>query len=160
MHSKIVNQPEFTVIGIAARTSNAKEMGAQGQIGTSWTRLFQEDLLAKIANKADSSIIALYTDYVSDKNGEYTYVLGARVNSIADVPEGMVAKEVPRGRYAVFTTEKGPGPKVVPEAWMRINSLPRSAVGGDRVYRADFEIYDQRAADPQNLQADIYIGIR
>ena len=160
MHSKIVNQPEFTVIGIAARTSNAREMGGQGQIGTCWTRLFQEDLLAKIANKADSSIVALYTDYVSDKNGEYTYVLGARVNSSADVPEGMVAKEVSSGRYAVFTTEKGPGPKVVPEAWMRINSLPRSAVGGDRVYRTDFEIYDQRAADPQNLQADIYIGIR
>jgi predicted transcriptional regulator YdeE len=43
---------------------------------------------------------------------------------------------------------------------MRINSLPRSAVGGDRVYQADFEIYDQRAADPQNLQADVYVGIR
>jgi predicted transcriptional regulator YdeE len=43
---------------------------------------------------------------------------------------------------------------------MHINSLPKSAVGGDRVYRADFEIYDERAGDPQNLQADIYVGIR
>ena len=160
MDPKVVDQAEFTVVGIAVRISNAKEMTAEGQIGRSWARLFQENLLAKIPNKTDSSIVAVYTDYASDKKGEYTYVLGSRVNSSAEVPEGMVAKKIPAGHYAVFTTEKGPGPKVVPETWMRINSLPKSAVGGDRVYRADFEIYDQRAADQQNLQADVYIGIR
>jgi predicted transcriptional regulator YdeE len=67
---------------------------------------------------------------------------------------------IPAGKFAVFTTAKGPAPKVVPETWIRINSLPKSAVGGDRVYRADYEIYDERAKDPQNLQADIYVGIR
>jgi predicted transcriptional regulator YdeE len=159
MDPKVVNQAEFTVVGIAVRTSNAKEMTSEGQIGRTWTRLFQQDLLTKIPSKADSAVVAVYTDYATDKNGEYTFVLGARV-SRTDVPEGMVAKTIPAGRYAVFTTEKGPGPKVVPETWMRVNSLPKTAVGGDRMYRADFEIYDQRAADPQNLQADVYIGIR
>jgi predicted transcriptional regulator YdeE len=86
--------------------------------------------------------------------------LGAKVTSDADVPTGMVAKKIPEGKFAIFTTDQGPGSKVVPEAWMKINSLPKSAVGGDRVYRADFEIYDERATDPQNLQADIYIGIK
>jgi predicted transcriptional regulator YdeE len=159
MDPRVVNQAEFTVVGIAVRTSNAKEMTSEGQIGRTWTRLFQQDLLTKIPSKADSAVVAVYTDYATDKNGEYTFVLGARV-SRTDVPEGMVAKTIPAGRYAVFTTEKGPGPKVVPETWMRVNSLPKTAVGGDRMYRADFEIYDQRAADPQNLQADVYIGIR
>ena len=160
MNPKVVTQAEFTVAGIAVRTSNATEMVDKGQIGRCWARLFQENVLAKIPNKVDSSIVAVYTDYVSDKRGEYTYVLGARVSSAAELPEGMVAKKIPAGRYAVFTTEKGPGPKVVPAAWMSIKSLPTSAVGGDRVYRADFEIYDERAADPQNLQADVYVGIR
>lgn len=159
MESKIVDQTGFTVVGIAVRTSNATEMTAEGQIGQCWMRLFQEGLLEQIANKEDSSIVALYTDYASDKDGEYTYVLGARVNSNADVPEGMVVKNVPGGRFAVFTTEKGPGPKVVPEAWIGINSLPKLAVGGDRTYRTDFEIYNERARDPQTLQADIYVGI-
>jgi predicted transcriptional regulator YdeE len=72
----------------------------------------------------------------------------------------MVAKKIPAGRYAVFTTERGPAAKVVPEAWMGINSLPKSAVGGDRVYGADFEIYDERASDPQSVQVDIYLGIK
>ena len=160
MNPKVIQEPGFTVMGIAARTSNVKEITADGLIGKQWSRFFQDGIMARIPNKADQSIIAVYTDYSSDKNGEYTFLLGAKVTSDADVPAGMVARKIPAGRYAVFTTEKGPGPKVVPEAWMKINSLPRSAVGGDRVYRADFELYDERATDPQNLQADVYVGIK
>jgi len=160
MNPKVVKLDGFTVIGISARTSNAKEMTAQGVIGPMWGRLMQEGLIAKIPNKADQSVIAVYTDYASDHNGEYTYILGARVTSDAEVRAGMVATKIPAGKFAVFTTEKGPAQKVVPELWMKINSLPKTAVGGDRTYRADFEIYDERARDPQNLQADVYIGIR
>ena len=160
MDPKIVEQDGFTVVGISARTNNAKEMTAEGVIGKMWGRLMQEGLLAKIPNKADPDIVAVYADYASDHNGDYTYLLGARVTSEADVPTGMVAKKVPSGKFAVFTSEKGPAPKVVPELWMKINSLPENALGADRTYRADFEIYDQRALDPQNLQMDVYIGIR
>ena len=157
-NAKVVEQPGFTVIGIAARTSNAREISAERIIGKQWDRVMQEGLIEKIPNKADQDIVAVYTDYASDKDGEYTYLLGARVTSDAEVPEGMVAKKIPPGRFAVFTSEKGPGPKVVPDTWMKINSLPKSAV--DRVYRADYEIYDERAMDPQNLVMDVYVGIR
>lgn len=160
MSAKVVEEKEFIVAGIAARTSNAKEMTADGVIGKEWARLMQEGLLAKIPNKVDQTIVAVYTDYASDKDGEYTYLLGAHVTADAGLPAGIVARKIPAGKFAVFTTEKGPGPKVVPEAWTRINSLPKSAVGGDRTYLADYEIYDERARDPQSLQADIYIGIK
>ena len=160
MNSKVVQQGGFTVVGIAVRTSNAKEMTADGVIGKQWGRLMAEGLLAKIPNKADQTIVAVYTDYASDHDGEYTFVLGARVTSDTDIPVGMVAKKIPAGRYALFTTEKGPAAKVVPEAWMRINSLPKSAVGGDRTYGADFEIYDERASDPGSAQVDVYVGIK
>ena len=158
--AKIVEQPGFTVIGLAARTSNAREMTADGMIGKQWGRLLQEGWLAKIPNKTEQSIVAVYTDYASDKDGEYSYVLGARVSSDAEAPPGMVATKVPAGKFAVFTSEKGPGPKVVPETWIKINSLPKSAVGGDRAYQADYEVYDERARDPQNLQVDVYVGIK
>ena len=160
MNPRVVDQDGFTVIGIAARTSNAKEVTADGSIAKQWMRLFQEGLIGKIPNKADSSIVAVYTDYASDHNGDYTYVLGARVTSDADVPAGMVAKKVPAGKFALFTSEKGPAPQVVPATWMKINSLPQNAVGADRLYRADYEVYDERARDPQNLQVDVYIGIK
>jgi predicted transcriptional regulator YdeE len=160
MSPKVVKKEASTVIGIAARTSNAKEMTPEGVIGKQWMRLFQEGLLGKIPHKADQNIVAVYIDYASDHNGEYTYILGARVTSDADVPAGMVARKIPGGTFAVFTSDKGPAAQVVPAAWMKINTLPPGAVGADRVYRADYEIYDERARDPQNSQVDIYIGIR
>jgi predicted transcriptional regulator YdeE len=160
MNSRVVQQDGFTVIGIAARTNNAREASSDGVIGKQWARFMQEGVLGKIPNKLDHSIVAVYTDYASDHNGDYTFVLGAKVSSTADLPDGLVATKVPGGRYVVFTSEKGPGPKVVPELWKKINALPKSATGGNRAYRADFEIYDERAADPQNLQVDVYVGIK
>ena len=87
-------------------------------------------------------------------------VIGARVKATTQPPVGMVAKTVPAGRYAVFTSDKGPVQKVVVAAWQRIWSAPKNELGGDRAYRADFEVYDERAANPGDAQADIYIGIK
>lgn len=154
------HQPGFTVIGISARTTNAKEMSGEGVIGKQWDRFMKEGLLSKIPNRVDANILAVYTDYESDASGAYTFLIGARVSSADTVPQGMVAKKVPAGKYAVFTSERGFVGKVVPETWGRIWATPKSAPGGDRAYRADFELYDQRAADPQNAQVDIYIGIK
>lgn len=161
LNPKVVERAEsFTVVGIAGRTTNTKEMTADGIIGKYWGRLMQAELLAKIPNKADGNIVAVYTDYASDHNGDYLFVLGARVKSVGEVPTGMVAKTVPAGKYAVFTSERGPGYEVVPRLWERINGLPKTAVGGDRLYRADYEVYDERARDPQASVVDVYVGIK
>jgi predicted transcriptional regulator YdeE len=160
MSPKIVQEPGFTVVGIAARTSNAKEKSGQSVIGKQWDRFMKGGLLGKIHNRVDSNILAVYTDYQNDANGAYTFILGARVSATDSIPSEMVVKKVPAGKYAIFTTDRGPVQKVVPETWAHIWSLPKSAPGGDRAYRADFELYDHRASDPQNAQADIYIGIK
>ena len=160
MNPKAVQQEAFTVVGIAARTSNAKERTAEGVIGKQWQRLMKEAALATIPNKADGNIVAVYTEYASDKDGEYAYVLGARVTNAEHIPTGMVAKSVPSGRYAVFTSEKGPAQKVVVEMWQRVWTTPKSALGGDRRYKADFEVYDQRAQNPADAVVDLYVGVR
>jgi predicted transcriptional regulator YdeE len=160
MNPKVVDEAGFTVIGIAVRTTNAKEMGPDGVIGKQWGRFMQENLLGQIPNKADSSIIGVITDYASDKDGEYTNIVGARVTSAAEVPPGMVARKVPAGRYAIFTSEKGPVAQVVVALWKKIWTIPKSSPGGDRAYKADYEVYDERAADPQNAQMEIHLGIR
>jgi predicted transcriptional regulator YdeE len=150
----------FTVIGISARTNNAKEASPDGVIGKQWQGLFQESLLDKIPNKADNIIIAAYTDYAGDHTGDYTFVLGAKVTSAKDVPAGMVAIKIPAGRYAMYTSEKGPVYKVVPDLWQRIWGVKKSAPGGDRTYQADFEVHDQRSMDPENSQVDVYVGVK
>jgi len=160
VNPKVTKQESFTVVGISARTTNAKEMTADGVIGKYWGRLFQDGLIAKIPNKADENIVAVYTDYASDHSGEYTYVLGARVKSAGEIPEGMVAKTIPTGKYVVFTSEQGPAYQTVPQLWQKINSLPKTAPGGDRAYKADFEVYDERARDPQNTVVEVYVGVK
>lgn len=160
MNPKVVEEAGFSVIGIAERTTNAREMSGEGVIGKQWGRFMQESLLAQIPNKADTSIIAVITDYVSDKDGEYTHLIGARVTSAADVPEGMVLKKVPAGRYAIFTSEKGPVAQVVVGTWQKIWVQPKSAPGGNRAYKADYEVYDERAGDSQNAQMDVHVGIK
>jgi len=160
VNPKVTKQESFTVVGISARTTNAKEMTADGVIGKYWGRLFQDGLIAKIPNKADENIVAVYTDYASDHSGEYTYVLGARVKSASEIPEGMVAKTIPTGKYVVFTSEQGPAYQTVPQLWQKINSLPKTATGGDRAYKADFEVYDERARDPQNTVVEVYVGVK
>jgi len=157
---KIISGSSFTVVGISARTTNAQEMSGRGVIRKMWQRFMSEQLLEKIPNRADSNILALYTNYESDANGAYTFVLGAKVASAAKIPGGMVAVKVPAAKYSVFTTDRGPTAKVVPEAWARIWSLSKSQLGGQRAYKTDFELYGPQAADPQNAQVQIHIGIK
>jgi predicted transcriptional regulator YdeE len=161
MPPKIVEGKEFSVLGIEARTNNAKEMTNDGVIPRQWGRFFAEGILAKIPDKVDSTIYAVYTDYASDRRGDYTVFIGAKVSDTSAIPAGMVAKRVPAGRYAVVTSAKGPVQSVVPQAWQQIWSLEdKSQLGGARSYRADFETYDRRSRDPQDSQVDIYIGLK
>jgi predicted transcriptional regulator YdeE len=162
LQPRIVDQRPFQVVGIAASTNNAKEAGPDGIIGKQWQRFMSEGLLNKIPDRVDQSIVAVYTDYASDANGQYTFVLGAKVKPVPNpkIPEGMVVKTVPAGHYAVFTSPRGPAAKVVPQTWQQIWTYFQSPQNGQRAYQADFEVYDQRAADPNNVQVDIYVGVK
>jgi predicted transcriptional regulator YdeE len=155
MNPDIVDEPGFAVIGIAARTSNAREMTAEGIIGRQWGRFLQENLLGQIPSKVDAAIVAVYTDYASDQDGEYTFVIGARVKAGAEAPDGMVAKIVPAGRYALFVSERGPVGEVVMKTWQGV-----WAASIDRAFRADFEVYDERAGDPGNAIVEVRVAVR
>jgi predicted transcriptional regulator YdeE len=155
MNPKMVDETGFVVIGIADRTSNAREMTGEGIIGKQWGRFVQDNLQDQIPDKVDSAIVAVYTDYASDQDGEYTFVIGARVGPGASAPDGMVVKTVPAGRYAVFVSERGPVGEVVMKTWQRV-----WAAGIDRAYRADYEVYDERAGDPGNAVVEVRVGVR
>ena len=161
MEPKIIEQKEFTVIGIEARTNNSKEMTGTGIIPKQGEKFFKDNVLARIPDKVDSNIVVVYSNYQSDNTGDYDYLIGAKVSDASVIPSGMVAERVPVGKYAVFTTAAGPVGKVVSEKWQEILDLEsKSRLGGTRAYKADFEIYDQRSRDPQNSQVDVYIGLK
>jgi predicted transcriptional regulator YdeE len=158
---KKIHQEAFSIVGIEARTSNAQEMKGEGVIPKQWQKFFQDGVQQKIANRTDPNLYALYTDYASDRDGEYSFVIGVKVDAGAPVPPGMVLKKIPGGDYAVITSEKGPVAKVVVAAWQKVWALEDKAqLGAPRTYKADFEIYDSRSTDPQNSQVDLYIGLK
>lgn len=158
---KVVHQSSFSVIGIEVRTSNAREATSDGVIGKQWEKFFQDETLGKIPNKVGSNIYAVYSDYAGDRNGEYAFLIGAKVEAGSIAPPGFVLKTVPAGRYAAVTSDTGPVAKVVVAAWRQVWQMEeKHELGGERAYKADFELYDQRAADPQNAQVDLFIGLK
>jgi predicted transcriptional regulator YdeE len=156
---KLTDVSAFAVIGIGARTDNAKESTGNGIIPKQWQKFFAEGIPAKIPGATGTNFYAVYSEYASDHNGEYTYVIGQVVKNGTAAPNGLVAKQIPSGKYALFTTEVGPFAKVIPDAWQRIFKLEEEGKI-KRAYKADFEIYDQRAQNPQNGQIDIYVGLK
>ena len=148
------------VAGYMIRTSNAKEMGGNGEIGKLWARFMQQNLGAQIPNRTGQSLMVVYSDYASDEKGEYSYLLGAPVTSVDTLPAGMSYRRIPAGRYAVFTTDRGQLVNVLQAAWKHIWATPAAELGGPRAFVADYEIYDQRSADPNNAQVEIHIGLR
>ena len=148
------------VAGFQVRTSNAKEMGGNGEIGKLWTRFMQQNLAAQIPNRVGQTLMVVYSDYASDEKGEYSYLLGAPVSSVDGLPKNLSFRRIPAGTYAVFTTAQGPVIDVLQAAWKQIWATPPSELGGPRAFLADYEIYDQRSADPDNAQVEIHVGLR
>jgi predicted transcriptional regulator YdeE len=155
--------PGFSIIGVAVRTNNANEMNHSGKIGALWQRFMQDQMAAKIPGRIDNHLVTVLTDYQSDQSGDYTYILGAKVEakvaSTDHVPEGMVAKQVPAGTYAVFQSETGVPADVVPRLWQRIWATSPQEMGGKRSFRTDFELYGS-GGDPQHVQVQVYIGLQ
>ena len=157
--AKVEDQQSFAMIGVSVRTSHWREAGGNGEIPNMWARAMQDGTFGRIPNRADTNIVAVYTNYATDQNAEYTYVLGARVTSIDKVPDGFVAVTIPAGRYAAVQTDKGALPDVMPKVWQRIYAMPAKELGGERSFKVDYEVYPAWF-DWQNAQIDVHLGLK
>jgi predicted transcriptional regulator YdeE len=157
-----IHLPEIRLVGITARTNNQDELNGAGKIGPCVQQYFQQQLFAKIPHRKNpGKTFCAYTDYESDHRGAYTFFIGEEAEADCPTPEGGFKKlTIPSQAYARFTTEQGPMPAVVINAWQKIWSMTVQDFGRARRYHTDFELYDERASDPQNAMADIYIGIQ
>lgn len=153
--------PVMKLIGITARTSNAGEFNPEtAKIGATIQKYITEALYNKIPNrKTPGRTYCIYTEYETDHTGAYTYFVGEEVEVDSEVPEGFSTITIPAQSYARFTTESGQMPAVCINAWMDIWKMTSEDLGSDRAFKADFEVYDERALDPANTVLDIYIGI-
>lgn len=156
--SHVEAEKGFSVIGIVTRTTNETAIG-DGTIKNLWQEFFNESILSKIPNKVDNAIVAVYYDFESDKSGEYTLLIGAKVSSIEEIPAGMTAHYIPEQKRIIFLSEPGPINNIVFDLWMKIWTL-EDQNKLDRQYNTDYELYDDKCQDPQKSQITIHIGVK
>lgn len=143
----------FKVIGITVNTTNANGQSAD-DISQLWGKFMAERTAEKIPNKIDDNIFSVYTNYEGDHSHAYDTILGCKVSSLDDIPEGMVGHAFDGGSYGKFIAKGDLTKGVVFGAWMNINQQKL-----DRVYTADFELYGEKAQNPTNGEVEIYVGI-
>lgn len=152
MNYEIVTLQEKTIVGITARTANtAPDMGAV--IGGLWQQLFENELFFSIADKANDFAVGLYSGYSGSAHEEYDITVGCEVTRAGELPEGMVKKVIPQGRYAEFVVF-GDQVKAVSGAWAEIWALPLM-----RSFTGDFEEYVSTDANG-DCEVHIYVALQ
>lgn len=144
--------PAFHIIGISVRTTNQNAQAAE-DIPALWNRFMGEQIGTKIPNRIDGEVLCMYTEYESDYTAPYATLLGCRVSSLDEIPEGMIGKSFPETTYSVITIQGNMYKDLVINAWHKIWDS-----GMDRTYMADFEVYGEKAGNPENAEIDIYIS--
>jgi len=149
----MVTIDNFKIVGISVRTTN-KDKKAVEDIRKLWGQFFAENIMSKVENKVSNEIYSIYTDYKSDYTDEYTTILGVRVNSLDNIPNGLIAREFQTDTFTKFTA-KGEMPNAVVEIWKEIWSKDKEL---NRKYTYDFEVYGEKSQSGQSSEVEIFIA--
>jgi predicted transcriptional regulator YdeE len=163
MQAILISKPQIKLVGVSVKTSYKQELDKmESAIFPCVKRYFHEKLADKILHRIKpGTTFCVYTDYESDYKGSYTYFIGEEVLLFDDqLSTEFQTLLIPMQQYAKFTTAPAPMPDVIVNAWNYIWKMSASELGGERQYNVDFEIYDERATDRQNIVLDIYVGIK
>lgn len=142
MSFEVVEQQELWIAGVATRTKNADEMTPE------------RSRLARLWQRAapGGAMMAVLTDYESDREGEYTQVVGRAIADPRQLADTQVAVRIPAGTYARLMTQGEP-PESIIAGWREVWSAEQSG-GLRRAYGTDFESW------PESAAPEIYISIQ
>jgi len=143
----------FQIIGISVRTTNENGQAAS-DIPLLWEKFMTEGISEKIPNKISDEVFSIYTNYESDHTKPYDTILGCKVSSFENIPEGMIAQSFEGGTFAKFLSTGNANKGAVYQTWVAIWNTDL-----DRLYTADFEVYGIKATNLPNAEVDIYVAI-
>lgn len=144
----------FKIIGIAVRTTNANGQ-AVTDLGKLWGQ-FMSETISNIPNAISQEIIAIYTDYESDYQGAYTAIIGKKVRSLDEIPNGMIGREFPTAKFQKFIAE-GEMPNAVVQTWKAIWEQDATL---HRAYDYDFEVYGEKSQNGNQSEVEIFISVK
>jgi predicted transcriptional regulator YdeE/DNA-binding transcriptional MerR regulator len=154
MEPKIITKPAFKAVGMSYVGKNEG-----GEIPQMWGLFNQRD--KEIPAVENSCAYGLcFSNPEGAAEGEFEYVAAFEVADDQNIPEGMVYREVPKYKYAVFThhgklDKLGETYEYIYNTW-----LPQS---GLEVHpsKYDMEVYDERfIPDSDDSAFDIYVAIK
>lgn len=160
MKSTEMKKEEIKIVGLKVRTNNRNEFNPESsKISVLVNEYYQKQLAEKVKHRSSpNKTYSIYTEYDSDEHGDYSYFVGEAVSDFSEQDlQTFSCLTIPAQQYQCFTTERGEIPKIIIEAWQEIWHM--SELKGQRNYVADFEILDERCANPSDAEVDIYIGI-
>ncbi|WP_282628550.1 GyrI-like domain-containing protein [Empedobacter sedimenti] len=143
------------IIGIATQTSNNDGQAIE-DLGKLWAQFFGDNIIAKIPNAISSDIYSVYTDYESDFRGKYTTIIGCEVSSLDEIPEGMIGREFEPQTFKKYIA-KGELHEAVGRTWTEIWNDDANL---NRTYIYDYELYTEKAQNPEDAEIEIYIGVK
>ncbi len=149
-----VNIEPFSIIGISVRTTNANGQAAQ-DIGALWNRFVAENITEQIPHKLGLDVYSIYAEYDGDHTQPYTAILGCQVAHLDEVPDGLVGHSFSGGSY-VKTSAKGDLMQgLVVRKWQEIWEMDL-----ERTFSADFEVFGEKARNPNDAEVDFYIAVQ
>ena len=144
----------FHIVGLSVVTTNENGAAAK-DLGELWSRFYSDNVPRQIPNMVGSEIYSIYTDYESNHEGLYTCIIGVRVDSLNQVPEGLTGRSFPESTF-VKLTAKGPMPDAIFHKWQEIWAAD-SILG--RSYEYDFEVYGEKSMWGDDAEVDIYLSV-
>ena len=151
--TEISGQNQFYLTGISVRTTNQNGQ-SQIDIGGLWTKFTTENLITQIKDRTSDDLYCVYTDYETDHTGPYTAILGCKVSSLDNVPDGFIRITVPADEYLVYYLE-GQFPANIGKAWQQIWASDIA-----RKYTADYDFYKANPKSFEETEARIYLAVK
>jgi predicted transcriptional regulator YdeE len=138
MKTEIIEQESFYIVGISVRTSNQNGR-SKSDIDELWFKFMDDNLIKQIPDRVSDDVYCVYTDYETDHTGEYTAVLGCKVNALTNTNNNFTTVSISAGKYQVYSL-KSKLSEVISAAWQQIW---KSDI--NRKYTADFDLYSSGA---------------
>ena len=159
MNPEFVSRPAMTVVGLSYIGKNENQEASFNQeIAQMWGELMSRNEEIKHTT-GQCTYGACFSQPKWEEEGEFEYVACFEVTDSSELPEGMVVRQVPAYRYAVFTHKGrainlGETYKYIYETW-----LPQSGVEL-HPDKFDMELYDHRfIPDSDESEFDILVAI-
>jgi AraC family transcriptional regulator len=160
MEAVIVDKPAMKLIGLAAIVTlyDVQQNRTTINLGSNFM-----DRRAEITNYINGKAVYGISTDPEDYNPEtdlFEFFIGTEVSSNENIPDGMVYREIPANKYAIFTF-KGPADNAgAVHAYLYSTWLKQSGYELSGLY--NIEIYDERNLGPESEESitDICFPVR